>query len=68
MINGVHLFFIIPPVALVITALGFGLQRFSTRGAKAALVSVVRVMVYGGFILFVLFLIWFGLYYAGGGH
>jgi hypothetical protein len=68
MINGVHLIFIIPPVVLVIVALVLGMRRFSARGAKGAATSIIRVIVYGAFILFVLFFIWAGLYYAGGGH
>jgi hypothetical protein len=68
MINGVHLIYIIPPVLLIIIAVVLGLRQFSKNGATGALESVVRVIVYGGFILFVLFFIWVALYYAGGGH
>jgi hypothetical protein len=68
MINGVDIIFIIPPVVLAIIAVVFGLWQFSRHGAQGALKSVARVILYGGFILFVLFLIWVGLYYAGGGH
>jgi hypothetical protein len=68
LINGVNIIFVLPPVLLVLTAIAVGGWRFSTRGPKAAGVSFVRIIVYGGFILFVLFLVWASLYYAGGGH
>jgi hypothetical protein len=68
MINGVDLFFIIPPVILVIVAVVVGLWRLSRHGAKRALMSVVRVIVYGSFILFGLLILFTAMYYAGGGH
>jgi hypothetical protein len=64
----VDIIFILPPVLLILAAIGFGGWRFSKRGAKAAGVLILRIIVYGGFALFVLFFIWVGLYYAGGGH
>ncbi len=68
MIDGVDIIFIIPPVVLVIVAVVAGLWRLSKHGTKSALTSVVRVIVYGSLILFVLFIVWVGMYYAGGGH
>jgi hypothetical protein len=68
MINGVSLYFIIPLVVLVLAAVLAGLGGRAERGTQGALTSFVRVIVYGGALLFVLFLIWAGMYYAGGGH
>ena len=68
MIYGVDLFFIIPLVVLVVVAVLAGLGGGAERGTKGALTSFVRVVVYGGALLFVLFMIWVGMYYAGGGH
>jgi hypothetical protein len=67
-INGIDIIYIIPPLVLAASAILIGLWRFSKHGAKSALISASRVLVYGGFTLFVLFLIWIGIYYAGGGH
>lgn len=68
MISGLHIIFIVPPLFLVLLAFTVGAWRLSTRGTKAAVVSVVRILVYGGFMLFILFFVWIGIYYAGGGH
>jgi hypothetical protein len=68
MLDGVHPIFIIPPLVLLVAAILVGLSRFSKEGAGSAFTSVVRIIVYGAFVLFVLFFIWAGLYYAGGGH
>ena len=67
-IYGVDIIFIAPPVLLILVAIMVGVWRLSKRGAKAALVSVVRILVYGGFALFILFFIVIGFYYATGGH
>ncbi len=66
--NGVDIIFIAPPVFLVLLAITVGAWRLSSRGAKAAGVSIIRIIVYGGFALFILFFIWVGLYYSGSGH
>lgn len=68
MIEGVDIIYIIPPIVLAIVALLVGLRRLSEHGPMGALTSSLRVIVYGGCILFVLFLLWVGMYYAGGGH
>jgi hypothetical protein len=68
LIDGVHIIFIAPPVFLLLLAITVGTWRLSTRGAKAALVSVVRILVYGVFTLFILFFVWIGIYYSTGGH
>jgi hypothetical protein len=68
LIDGVHIIFILPPILLVLLAIVFAVSRFSTHGPKRALVSVVRVLVYGGFGLFVLFCAWMVFYYSTGGH
>ncbi len=68
MLDGIHPIFIIPPVILLLVAIVIGFWRFSKHGAKRSLISIVRVIVYGGFALFILFVIWVGMYYAGGGH
>jgi len=68
MIDGVDLIFIAPPVALLAVAIAAGLWGLSKRGMRGAVTAVVRVLVYGGFALFALFLIWAGMYYAGKGH
>ena len=68
LINGVDIIFIAPPVFLILLAITIGAWRLPTRGTKAAFVSVVRVLVYGGFALFILLFVWIGIYYAGGGH
>ena len=68
MTGGVHPVFIISVVALVAVALLRGLGRWSTGGAKGAALSAFRVLVYGGFILFLLFAALLALYYARGGH
>jgi hypothetical protein len=65
---GVHIVFITPPLFLILLAIAVSAWRFSTRGTKAAVVSVVRILVYGGFLLFILFFVLIGIYYAGGGH
>jgi len=49
-------------------AIAVGIWRYSKRGAKPAITSVVRIVVYGGFTLFILFVLLLGMYYAGGGH
>ena len=67
-IDGVHIIFIAPPVLLILVAIIVGAWRLSKRGAKAALISSVRVLVYGGFALFILFFVVIGFYYATGGH
>jgi hypothetical protein len=66
--NGVNIIFIAPPLILITLALTVGTWRLSTHGTKAALVSVVRILVYGALLLFILFFVWVGLYYAGSGH
>ena len=68
LISGVHIIFIAPPLFLLLLAIVVGTHRFSRRGAKAAITSVVRILVYGSFILFILFITLIGVYYAGGGH
>ena len=68
MINGVDIIFILSPIALLVAAVVASLWVLSKRGMKNALESVVRVIIYGGLPLFVLFIIWAGMYYAGGGH
>jgi hypothetical protein len=68
LINGVDIIFIAPVVLLVLLAITVGAWRLSTRGTKAAAVSVLRVLVYGSFALMILFFAWVALYYAGGGH
>jgi hypothetical protein len=67
-INGVHIILIAPPVLLILLAIVLGTWRLSKRGAKAAAISVVRILVYGGFALFILFFVVIGFYYATGGH
>jgi hypothetical protein len=67
-IYGVNIIFIAPPVLLVLLAMIVGAWRLSRRGPKAALVSLVRIFVYGGFALFILFFLMIGSYYATGGH
>ena len=68
MFEGVDPIFIIPPALLVVVALAAGLRKLSTGGYKSAALAVFRVLFYGGFILFLLFIAWIALYYAGGGH
>jgi len=68
LIDGVHIVFIAPPLFLILLAIAVGVWRFSTCGTKVGVVSVVRILVYGGFLLFILFFVWIGIYYAGGGH
>ena len=68
MIGGVDLFYIVPVVTLVVVALLVGLGKSSSGDSKGAALSVFRVLLYGGFVLFLLFLAWAALYYAGGGH
>jgi len=68
LIDGVHIVFIAPPLFLILLTIAVGGWQFSTRGTKAADVSVVRIRVYGGFLLFILFFVLIGIYYAGGGH
>ena len=60
---------IVLPVALVILlAVSMGAFRLFTAGTRRALVSVVRIVVYGGFAVFVLIMGLLGAYYANGGH
>jgi hypothetical protein len=68
MIDGVDIIFIAPPLLLLLLAIVVGTHRFSKRGSKAAIMSVVRILGYGSLTLFILFIIWTVLYYAGGGH
>lgn len=68
MFEGVDIIFIIPLALVVIVALAVGVWQFSKHGAKRAVISVVISLVSGVFLLFVLFAIWVGIYYAGGGH
>jgi hypothetical protein len=68
MLDGVDIIFIVPPVFLVLLAFTIGAWRLSTRGIKAAIMTFVRVLVFGGFALFILFFVWVGIYYGGGGH
>jgi hypothetical protein len=67
-IDGVSIIFIAPPVLLVILAIAIGVWRLSSQGPKAAIVSVFRILIYGGFALLVLFFVWVWIYYSGGGH
>jgi cytochrome c oxidase assembly factor CtaG len=65
---GISIIFIAPPLILLLLAIVVGAWRFSKRGAKAAATSVVRIIVYGSFVLFVLFMAVLAMYYSGGGH
>ena len=47
---------------------GVGVWRLRTLGPKGALISVVRVLIYGGFALFILFCGVLVIHYATGGH
>ena len=68
LIFGVNIIFIGPSVFLILLAIAVGTWRYSKRGAKPAITSVVRIVVYGGLTLFILFIWLLGMYYAGGGH
>ncbi len=68
MIGGVDIIFILPPVALVVAAILVGLWVRKRRGVKIALISGAGVICCGGVILFLLFILWVYIYYAGGGH
>ncbi len=68
MIYGVSYIFIIPPLIILLVALYFFVSKFARKDYKGASVSLLRFVVYGGLILFVLFLLWSAAYYAGGGH
>ncbi len=65
---GVALIFVFPAVILLLLASAVGVWRLLTRGTKSAATAVVRIVVYGGFILFILFFVVIGVYYANGGH
>jgi cytochrome c oxidase assembly factor CtaG len=65
---GINIIFIAPPLILLLLAIVVGAWRFSKRGAKAATTSVVRIIVYGSFVLFILFMAVLAMYYSGGGH
>ena len=67
-IFGLNIIFIGPSLFLILLAITVGTWRYSKRGAKPAITSVVRIVVYGGFALFILFILLLGMYYAGGGH
>lgn len=68
LINGIHPIFIIPPILLILLALVSGIRRARRGDAKDSVSSVIRILVYGGLVLFLLFIGWVFLYYAGGGH
>jgi hypothetical protein len=68
LIRGLHNIFVVPAVLLVLLAIGTGIWRLSTRGPKRVLISVVRIVVYGGFALFVLFCALLVFHYSTGGH
>lgn len=65
---GVDIIFTAPPLLLLLMAIAVGAWQFSKRGTKAAVISVVRIIVYGSFVLFILFAAILAMYYAGGGH
>lgn len=67
-IFAVDIIFTIPLLLLILLAVGIAVWRFSNRGAKAAATSFVRIIVYGGFALFVLFALILAYYYSTGGH
>ena len=68
LIFGVSIIFLGPSLFLILLAIAVGIWRYSKRGPKPAITSVVRILVYGGFTIFVLFMLLLGTYYAGGGH
>ena len=67
-IQSANMIFLVPALFLVLFAMGMGVWRLSSEGPKAAMISVVRVLVYGGFALFVLFCGVLAFHYATGGH
>jgi hypothetical protein len=67
-INGLPIIFVLPAAVVALLAISMGMFRFFTAGAKRALVSVVRVIVYGGFVSFVLVMSLLVYYYSTGGH
>jgi hypothetical protein len=68
LILGINIIFIAPALFLILLAIAVGTWRYSKRGAKPALTSFIRIIVYGGFTLFILFILLLAMYYAGGGH
>jgi hypothetical protein len=59
---------VLPAAILVLLAVSMGVHQLFTAGTKRALVTVVRVMVYGAFAFFVLVVCITLFYYSTGGH
>ena len=68
LINGIDIIYIIPPIVLGFVAVLVGLWQFRKHGIKRAIISLILVLLFGALFLFVLFVIWIVVYYAGGGH
>jgi fumarate reductase subunit D len=68
MIYGVNYIFIIPPILVLLIALSFAMYRLSQNNYRGAVKGFIRTIVYGGLIVFGLFVLFTALYYAGGGH
>ena len=64
----IAMIYVVPLVLLLVAATGVGVWRLRTLGPKGALISGVRVLIYGGFALFILFCGVLVIHYATGGH
>lgn len=68
MLYGISYIFIIPPIIFLVIALSFFYSKIVKGNYKQAFVGLLRVLVYGGLILFVMFVLWTALYFSGKGH
>ena len=68
MIYGVDRILIAVPVALLILAALYFLAKRGDPGTGSGVASFAKIVLSGGFILIILFIIWESLYYVWGGH
>lgn len=67
-IYGLPTIVVLPAAIVILLAVSMGAFRLFTAGTRRALVSVVRIVVYGGFAVFVLIMGLLAYYYSNGGH
>jgi pimeloyl-ACP methyl ester carboxylesterase len=67
-ILGVDKLFLVPPLALLILAIGVGVWRGAKYGAGRGVKAAALTTGVGGIILVVLFVVYLIAYYANGGH
>ncbi len=68
MLYGISYIFIIPPLIVLAIALTLFISESIKGNYKVAFASLLRGLIYGGLILFVMLFLWSALYFSGKGH